>query len=62
MRVGNGCVLHRPTLRPARFNLLLISGLIPKTCRVQANFVKTVFVGREEGSSKLFFGLSNDNG
>lgn len=43
MRVGNRCVLHCPTLRLARFNLLFISLLTTKTCRVQANFEKTWF-------------------
>ena len=45
-RVGNWCVLHRPTLRPARSNLVFTSGLTPKTCRVQAIFVKNIFVGK----------------
>ena len=46
-RVGNPCVLHRPTLHPARFNLLFYNRLTLKTCRVQAIFVKTNFEEEE---------------
>ena len=47
-RVGNPCVLHRPTLHPARFNLLFYNRLTLKTCRVQAIFAKTRFWGKEK--------------
>ena len=46
VRVGNGCVLHHPTLSLARFNLLLTSVLTQKRvgCRQ---------ISRKQGSSSL---------